>query len=160
MWTQVKDPYDTDRPFVQHDRSLTLALNVDWLKPFKNAQYSSGAIYVVVNNLPRAKRFQPENTILVGVMPGRKEPETYDINNYFRPLVDELKQLYIGVGIPTYERPTGVTVRAALLNTACDIPAARKVNGFTSHSSAIAYLSVLEPLTDPKQLGGLLRFQR
>ncbi|KAG2213580.1 hypothetical protein INT45_001430 [Circinella minor] len=47
--------------------------------------------------------------ILVGVMPGPKEP-----------------------------KPNGIVIRAALLNIACDIPAARKVEGFTSHSSTRA----------------------
>ncbi|KAG2203970.1 hypothetical protein INT45_009683, partial [Circinella minor] len=37
-----------------------------------------------------------------------------------------------------YDEPNGTAIHAALLNIACDIPAARKVGGFTSHNSTRA----------------------
>lgn len=61
------------------------------------------------------------------------------MNHYLRPLVKELNDLYLGVKMLTSDHPEDpVTVRAALLNVACDIPAARKVSGFTSHNSTRA----------------------
>ena len=65
-------------------------MNVDWFNPFNNGKYSLGVIYAVLLNLPRHERFQIENTITIGVIPGPKEPED-DINSYLKPLVDELK---------------------------------------------------------------------
>ncbi|OAD65118.1 hypothetical protein PHYBLDRAFT_153779 [Phycomyces blakesleeanus NRRL 1555(-)] len=53
-------------------------------------------------------------------------------------MVDEMKQLYVGMRVPTYECPSGANVRAALLMIACDIPAARKTSGFTAHNSTCA----------------------
>ena len=50
-----------------------LTLNVDWFQPFKHTQYSVGAIYLVLQNLPREQRFKEENIILVGVMPSPHE---------------------------------------------------------------------------------------
>ncbi|OAD74054.1 hypothetical protein PHYBLDRAFT_102239, partial [Phycomyces blakesleeanus NRRL 1555(-)] len=89
-------------------------------------------------NLPHDKRFKPENIILVGLMPGPKELKTDEINGYLKPLIDDLKQLYVGMRIPTHEFPNGVCVRAALLMVACDIPVARKTSGFTAHNSTCA----------------------
>ncbi|OAD66760.1 hypothetical protein PHYBLDRAFT_102136, partial [Phycomyces blakesleeanus NRRL 1555(-)] len=89
-------------------------------------------------NLPREERFLAENTILVGLMPGPKESKTDKINNYLRPLVDELLELYVGIHVPPYEHPAGTQIRAALLMVACDIPAARKTSGFTAHNSTCA----------------------
>ena len=48
---------------------------------------------MVVMNLPRAKRFKPENVILVGLIPGRNEPKM-NINNFLKPLVAEMKFLW------------------------------------------------------------------
>ncbi|KAG2215213.1 hypothetical protein INT45_013019, partial [Circinella minor] len=104
--------------------SLLLTLNVNWFGPFENSTYSCGAIYLTVNNLPLSEHFKTENVILVGVMPGPREPSASDINLYLRLMVDELLEWY-----------NGVRVRLGLLNVACDIPAAWKVSGFTSHGS-------------------------
>ncbi|KAG2192672.1 hypothetical protein INT47_009242 [Mucor saturninus] len=136
MWKELKDI--SGESFVAHPRSLMLTLNIDWFQPFDRVTYSCGAIYLVVNNLPREERFKAENTILVGLMPGPKEPKSEEINHYLKPLVDELEQLYVGMTIPTFECISGATVRAALFMVACDIPAARKTSGFTSHNSTNA----------------------
>ncbi|OAD71945.1 hypothetical protein PHYBLDRAFT_146928 [Phycomyces blakesleeanus NRRL 1555(-)] len=90
-------------------------------KPFDEVIHSCGAIYLAINNLLHNIRFKKENVILVGLMPGPKEPSMSDINNYLKPLVNELTELY-----------------TALLMVACEIPAARKVCGFTSHTSTNA----------------------
>lgn len=135
IWSQIPDPLYPDTPYVDHPRALLLTLNVDWFQPH-NGQYSCGAISLTINNLPRTERFRTENVILVGLMPGPREPKTLEINQYLAPLVDELEELYRGVQMKTSKYPTEtVTVRAALLNVACDIPAARKVSGFTAMNS-------------------------
>ncbi|KAG2205922.1 hypothetical protein INT45_006352, partial [Circinella minor] len=74
----------------------------------------------------------------------------------YYPLEDSLKRLFMrenfedkieqwksrhmepGLFNDVYDEPNGAVIRAALLNIACDIPAARKVGGFTSHSSTRA----------------------
>ncbi|OAD76900.1 hypothetical protein PHYBLDRAFT_62915 [Phycomyces blakesleeanus NRRL 1555(-)] len=71
-------------------------------------------------------------------MPGPKEPKTEEINHYLKPIVDELLQLLMGITILTFECPAGVKVRAALHMVACDISAARKTSGFTTHNSTCA----------------------
>lgn len=64
--------------------------------------------------------------------------------SYLRPLVDELKQLWDGV-VMNSASDTPVIVRAALLCTCCDIPAARKVSGFVGHSAYRACSCCLKP---------------
>ncbi|OAD71077.1 hypothetical protein PHYBLDRAFT_102250, partial [Phycomyces blakesleeanus NRRL 1555(-)] len=91
-------------------------------------------------NLPCEKRFKPENIILVGLMPGPKEPKAKEINHYLKPIVNELLQLFMGITIPTFECPAGVNVHAALHMVACDIPTVRKTSGFTAHNSTCACL--------------------
>ncbi|OAD68578.1 hypothetical protein PHYBLDRAFT_63514 [Phycomyces blakesleeanus NRRL 1555(-)] len=88
MWKELKDASGVS--FVACPRSLMLTLNIDWFQPFDGVSYSSGAIYLVV-------RFKPENTILVGLMPGPKEPRCEEINNYLKLMVDKMKQLYVGI---------------------------------------------------------------
>ena len=59
--------------------------------------------------------------------------------DWFQPFkhtnhVEELIELWQGVIMQSFSK-TNVLVRAALLCTACDIPAARKVSGFVGHSA-------------------------
>jgi len=53
-------------------------------------EYSVGAIYLTVLNIPREIRCKKENIILAGVIPGPTEPEK-TINSYLKLLIDELK---------------------------------------------------------------------
>ena len=97
---------------------LSLTLNVDWFEPYKYVKHSVGAMYVVINNLPRHMRFKSSNVLLLGLMPGPDQPD--NINHYLAPLVDKLKELAVGVSI------NGEIVRVMLSCIANDIPAARK----------------------------------
>ena len=65
------------------------------------------------------------------------------MNSYLCPLVDELK-LWVGV-VMKCSSGTPVIVRAALICTSCDIPAARKVSGFVGHSAYSACSRCLKP---------------
>ncbi|OAD80245.1 hypothetical protein PHYBLDRAFT_140249 [Phycomyces blakesleeanus NRRL 1555(-)] len=108
MWKELKDQSGVS--FVDESRSLMLTMNINWFQPFDGVTYSTGAIYLAINNLPCEERFKLENVIL----------------------------LFTGITIPTFECPAGVNVRAALHIVACDIPTARKTSGFTTHNSTCA----------------------
>ncbi|KAG1541202.1 hypothetical protein G6F50_014263 [Rhizopus delemar] len=84
-------------------------------------------------------RYKKENIILVCVIPGPKEPKDTQINNYLQVLVNDLKELYYDDFFTcTAESPNvPVPVRAALFLIACDIPASRKVSGFTSFNATV-----------------------
>ncbi|EUC58638.1 transposase family tnp2 protein, partial [Rhizoctonia solani AG-3 Rhs1AP] len=86
------------------------------------------------SNLPPHLRNLPENKILVGVTPGPHEPNVDTINNFLRPMVDELLELWNdGMNIKS---ESGETVKShvALVACACDSPAARKLGGFGEFS--------------------------
>ena len=69
---------------------------MDFFQPYKHIKgYSVGAIYGVLMNLPREMRYKRENVILIGLIPGPKEPD-HDINTFVDPLVRELILLWSG----------------------------------------------------------------
>ena len=90
-------------------------------------------MYLAIQNLPRHERYSSENVLLVGVIPGPHEPSK-TMNDYLKPLVEDLLELWQGV-VMQADSKTDVMVRAALLYTACDIPASRKVSGFVGHNA-------------------------
>lgn len=113
-----------------------IALNVDWFQPYKHVNYSVGAIYVTIQNLPREKRYNDDNVILVGIIPGPKEPKL-TMDSYLLPFIEELNLIYTqGLSVKT-PQDTHVILRLALSCITCDIPATRKVCGFLSHAARL-----------------------
>lgn len=119
------------KPFLSLPFNFALHLNVDWYQPFEHTQHSEGAIYLTVLNLPREERYHQHNVMLIGVIPGPREPKQ-NINSFLKPFVEDMLSLWKGVVMKT-EKNVEVLVRAALLCAGCDIPAARKVCGFVGH---------------------------
>lgn len=72
---------------------------------------------------------------MVGLIPGPKEPDVYQINSYMRPMVDELSKLWLEGFI--LDDKHADKLYAAVLCCACDVPAARKLCGFLGHSSKL-----------------------
>ena len=127
IWKEFKD-------FLKDAGRYGLMLNFDFFQPFKHGKYSFGVFYITLMNLPRSIRFKPENVILVGVVPPINSGSS--LNPFLKPLVKDLQTLWnVGVTIPQPSSHKDITFKAALLCVACDIPAARKVVGFFSHSA-------------------------
>lgn len=73
-------------------------------------EYSVGAIYLAIQNLPREERYKEENIILVGVLPGPSEPKL-TVNSYLAPLVRDLKEAWLnGLKVKTSDS-TEITIR-------------------------------------------------
>lgn len=123
-------------PYLSEPNNLALLLNMDFFQPYKHLKgYSVGGIYCVIMNLPRAIRYKQENVLLIGLIPGPKEPD-HDINSFLDPMVKELNQFWSGKRLSCNE---GAKVfKCALLCIACDIPAGRKVCGFLGHNAHYA----------------------
>jgi hypothetical protein len=119
------------RPFLTVPNNLCFGLNIDWFNPYSETQYSVGVIYLSIFNLPRAKRYKMNNIILVGMMPGPNEPK--DVNPFLQPLVEELNKLYVGIGVRNSS--AYYYVRALLCCIMCDLPACRKVCGFSNFNA-------------------------
>lgn len=105
-----------------------------------------GAIYLTIQNLPRQECYKEENVILVGVIPGPKEPKL-SMNAYLASLVKDLQTAWCdGISVPT---PNGshVSIRLALTCVSCDIPASRKVCGFLGHNATLGCSKCLKEFT-------------
>jgi hypothetical protein len=96
-------------------------------------------------------RYRAENTIICGMTPGPKEPTAEQLQNYLKPIVDDLIQLYdhgITVKGPGHSNgevslfqltsypfhSIGIRVRVALVAIIADHPALCKLCGFADHS--------------------------
>ena len=121
-------------PFLSVPGNYALQINVDWFAPFKHTAHSEGAIYMSVLNLPRKERYLQENVMLIGVIPGPKEP-SLNMNTFLEPLIDELHQLWKGVLLKN-RNGNATVIRAALISCSCDIPASRKLCGFVGHNAS------------------------
>ena len=132
MWKRFM--FVDGRPFLDLPYNLGFMLNVDWFQPYDHVQYSVGVIYLIILNLPRAERYKIENIIIVGCIPGPREP--CNMNSYLQPLVDDLLKLWKGI---TVRLPSSneVVIRGALLGVSCDLPATRKICGFSGHSATM-----------------------
>ena len=89
---------------------------------------------MVILNLPRSIRYKFENVVVVGVIPGPKEP-ALTLNSYLGPLVQELNELWHGTHVQV--NGESLFIKAALAFIACDIPASRKVSGFLGHAACL-----------------------
>jgi len=117
------------------DSNLGIMINLDWFQPFDSSMYSCGAIYGVICNLPREVRFNKENILTLGLLPGPTEVKLDKINNYLTPIIDELIDFWNGVKLLTNKCPNGKKIRLAVICCSNDIPAARKLCG---HISALS----------------------
>jgi len=109
---------------------LGILLNLDWFQPFTHSKWSTGAIYASILNLPREERNKSENLLYLGFLPGPNEASLHQINHYISLIVDELLVLWNGYQISrTYHHPEGLLIQAAVIISANDTPAARKISG-------------------------------
>lgn len=129
------------KPKHKSEGRYVFSLNMDGFNPLgrRNAGriISTEAIYMACLNLPPHLRHRPENIFLVGLIPGPAQPVLTQINNFLRILVDELLVFWSrGVYYSrTPSHPAGRLVRCALVPVICDLPAARQIMGFASHSA-------------------------
>lgn len=102
------------------------------MKEVKN--YSVGAVYVSILNLPRHLSSKKQWTILSIVMPPQ-EPSKDGMNNIIRPLVDDLLLLERGILVNVVGRPRPERLHMQVLYFAADLPASIKLAGCTSYAS-------------------------
>ena len=121
------------KPFLSEHCNYALMLNFDFFQPYKYVSYSVGVFYLTILNLPRDLRNKQENVILVGIIPGPREPPS--LNSYLKPLVNDLLSFWDGVELDIGYLNCKRKVSCALLCVSCDLPAGRKVCGFLGHGA-------------------------
>ena len=132
VWSEFQE-YNNE-PLLAYPYSLGLMMNFDFFQPYKHVAYSVGVLYLVIMNLPRNVRFKRENVLLIGILPGPREPSK-DINAYLNPLVDELLMFFEGVSINIHSSAIEKKIRCVLLCISSDVPAGRKTCGFLGHGA-------------------------
>ena len=137
VWRNFKESLEPEsdkffRP-EKADTHLGLIINLDWFQPYEGTIYSTGVLYAAICNLPRDIRFRPENMLILAILPGPNEVSLHKINHYLSPVITELQLIWEKMTLNrTYECPNGKVIRAAVIITSCDIPAARKLCGHVS----------------------------
>jgi hypothetical protein len=120
--------------FSQEPRNVRLGLASDGFNPFGNLSnsYSMWPVLLMPYNLPPWMCMKDDFTMLSILIPGPKAPGK-DIDVYLRPLVDELKNLWVN-GVPTYDAVSdGVfSMRAVVLWTINDFPAYGDLSGWST----------------------------
>lgn len=113
--------YD-DTSFLNEPHPFAFMVNLDWFQPYKHLQYSVGALYLTVFNLPRAMHYKLQYVCLLGLLPGPEEPNL-TVNSYIDPLVSDLLEFWDGVDL-TVNR---FGERKIVCCASCDLPAGRKL---------------------------------
>ncbi|KAE8228469.1 hypothetical protein CF326_g6598 [Tilletia indica] len=139
--TDLNDLYDgsawNEDEFLERRVNLNLALGLDWFTPYHSsntASYTIGVLSIRIDNLPPLKRYRPEHMHVVAILPGPRQTSTNGLEAAFRPLIEELRQLYDGVLMEVHGYPIQRLVRARLTMVLGDTPARAKMAGFPSHS--------------------------
>lgn len=64
IWNSIPGPDDLEVPFVRHRRSILFTVIVDWFGPFRNSQYSCGAVRFILLSIICPDRSASRPTIL------------------------------------------------------------------------------------------------
>ena len=81
--------------FLHRQETLRSDVKLRLVQPYKNKEHSVGVIYLSILNLPRTERFKFENSVIIGIIPGSKEPSLH-VNSYISPVVEELLLFWEG----------------------------------------------------------------
>jgi hypothetical protein len=121
--------------FFSDPRDIALGLSTDGFGPFKHRTKTAWPIILFNYNLPPEVRFQKDNIISVGVIPGPKKP--CDFDSFLWPLVQELLQLAIGVQAFDALSRTSFLLRAYLILVFGDIPAVAMIMRMKGHNAKL-----------------------
>ncbi|XP_023760659.2 uncharacterized protein LOC111909103 [Lactuca sativa] len=119
--------------FAKEPRNVRLGLAADGFNPFGNFNnnYSIWPVILTIYNTPPWICMKESSFMLTLLIPGPRSPAK-DIDVYLRPLVDELKMLWVeGVQMRDAYTNTVFNMRAMLLWTINDFPARSSLSGWS-----------------------------
>ncbi|GJV37353.1 uncharacterized protein Tco_1409830 [Tanacetum coccineum] len=124
-----------DPPIACDPCNIRLGLAKDGFNPFGNLSnpYSIWPVFIVPYNLPPWKCMKDPYMFMSMLIPGPKTPVNIDV--YFEPLIDELKDLWVGVDAYDELRKEDFTLRAALLWTINDFSAYGMLSGWSDKTN-------------------------
>lgn len=80
----------------QGNKFITLTMNVDGVSPNRGSTLSIWPLFLVINEIEKAKRFALENLIVGGIWPGPSKPSREQMFLFVADIVDQLKVLEKG----------------------------------------------------------------
>ncbi|KAF7152217.1 hypothetical protein RHSIM_Rhsim01G0128800 [Rhododendron simsii] len=120
--------------FSKDARNVRLGLATDGFNPFgsMSSSYSMWPVIIMPYNLPPWKCMKEAFCMMSLLIPGKTAPGG-EIDVYLRPLIDELKELWMD-GVETYDASNGKTFRmhAAIMWTINDFPAYANLSGWST----------------------------
>ena len=128
MWKEFRDP-EKQENFFTDKRHFGEMLNLNQFNPFENKEHSVGVIYLSILNLPRTESFEFENSLIIGIIPGPKEPRVH-VNSYIRPKIEQLLLFWEGQLVREHGSIGHSFYRMALLAVSSDIPVQENLEDF------------------------------
>lgn len=116
--------------FLNQKNHITLSLFTDGIPLFKSSGTSLWPVYLLINELPRKKRFLRKNMILWGVWQGAGKP---NMTMFLTPLVQDLNKLY-SQGMKLIIDNQEILCKAKLVVVTMDLQARASVLHMTQHN--------------------------
>ena len=120
--------------FAKESRNIRLGFASDGFNPFGNmsTNYSIWPVVLIPYNTAPWICMRQTSFLLSMIIPGSKMPGN-DIDIYLQPLIDELKELWVGVQTFDTLRNETFNMRAALMWTVSDFPGLGILSGWNIH---------------------------
>jgi hypothetical protein len=111
--------------------NVRIAMSTDAMNPFLNSStHSTWPIVLMSLNLPPWLCNKQKCILMSGLIPGPQQPGN-GINTYFRPLVEDLKELWYNNGVQVWDdhKHEYFGLKAILYVIVSDSPVARNLSG-------------------------------
>ena len=119
--------------YFSDDRDIALGFATDGFAPFKKRKHTAWILLIFNYNLPPDQRFQKDNILCVGIIPGPKKPS--DTDSFIYPLVRELLELANGVSAYDALSNSLFALHAYVIAGFGDIPAVSMLMHMKGHNS-------------------------
>jgi hypothetical protein len=129
--TQWQNIDSQNLEFAIDSMNIRITMSIDGMNPFMNSStHSTWPIVLMILNLPPWLCNKWRYIMMSGLIPGPQEPRN-DINIYFRPLVEDLKELWYNDGVQVWDdhKHEYFGLEAILFVTVSDSPVAHNLLG-------------------------------
>jgi hypothetical protein len=129
--TQRRNIDSRNLEFTINPRNIRITMSTDGMNPFLNSStHSTWLIVLIILSLPPWLCNKRKYIMMSGLIPGPQQLEN-DIDTYFRPLVEDLKELWYNDGVQVWDehKREYFGLKAILFVTASDSLAAHNLSG-------------------------------